>query len=93
MIDSGRLARAIHLDAQRIDVGAYLVTGGAQDHTVEVDGGRCFCNCPDAQARDGDSCKHALLVRLLNGDPEVAKALRQLVPEPRWPKAKRLVAS
>ena len=92
MIEPGRLMRAIWLQAQPIDRG-YLVSGGRDRHMVEVDGGRCFCNCPDAQARDGDSCKHALLVRLLNGDPEVAKALRQLVPEPRWPKAKRLVAS
>lgn len=36
MIEAGRLTRAIHLTAKRIDVDAYLVSGGSQDHTVEV---------------------------------------------------------
>lgn len=81
MIDAGRLARAVHLTAKPIDVSAYRVRGGSRDHMVQVDGGRCYCDCMDAQVR-GDGCKHSLLVRLLNGDPEVVKALRQLVPQP-----------
>ena len=81
MIDSGRLARAIWLEAKPIDVSAYRVRGGTRDHMVEIVDGRCFCDCIDATVR-GDGCKHALLVRLLGGDKAVALALRQLVPQP-----------
>lgn len=89
MIDSGRLARAIWLTAKPIDVNAYRVRGGTADHMVEIVDGRCYCDCPDAQVR-GAGCKHSLLVRLLGGDPEVALALRQLIPNPqRLPARKR----
>ena len=64
-----------------IDISTYRVRGGTADHMVEVVDGRCYCNCPDAQVR-GPGCKHALLVRLLGGDPAVVVALRQLVPAP-----------
>ena len=80
-IDSGRLARAVWLEAKPIDISTYRVRGGTADHMVEVEDGRCYCSCPDGQVR-GPGCKHCLLVRLLNGDPEVVKALRQLVPAP-----------
>ena len=80
-IDSGRLQRAIWLSAKPIDVNAWRVRGGIADHMVEIVDGRCYCDCPDAQVR-GAGCKHSLLVRLLNGDPEVVKALRQLVARP-----------
>ncbi len=81
VIEAGRLRRAVHLTAKPIDVAAYRVRGGTRDHMVEVVDGRCYCDCVDAQVR-GPGCKHALLVRLLGGDPEVVKALRQLVPAP-----------
>ena len=81
VIDVGRLRRAIWLKAKPIDVSTYRVRGGTADHMVEVVDGRCYCDCPDAQVR-GPGCKHSLLVRLLGGDPEVALALRQLVPAP-----------
>ena len=81
MIDSGRLARAIYLTAKPIDVNTWRVRGGTADHMVQLEDGRCYCDCIDATVR-GDGCKHALLVRLLGGDPEVALALRQLVPRP-----------
>ena len=35
-IDPGRLARAIHLDCQRVKPDTYLVSGGAADHIVEI---------------------------------------------------------
>ena len=82
MIEAGRLARAIHLDAVPVDINSYRVSGGAQDHTVEVRDGRCFCDCMDAQVH-GDGCKHGLAVRLRGSDEEVIRALRQLVPAPR----------
>ncbi len=81
MIDAGRLARAVHLTAKPIDVNTWRVRGGTADHMVEVDAGRCYCDCTDAQVR-GPGCKHSLLVRLLGGDPEVVLSLRQLVELP-----------
>ena len=86
MVEPGRLRRAIHLTATPIDVDAYLVSGGSQDHTVEVRDGECFCDCYDAHIH-GDGCKHSLLVRLLGGDEEVVLALREIVPHSQ-PKAK-----
>ena len=44
-IELGRLSRAIHLTAKRIDVDAYLVSGGSQDHTANVVDGRCEGDC------------------------------------------------
>ena len=81
MIDPDRLARAIYLTAKPIDVNTWRVRGGLVDHMVEIVDGRCYCDCPDAQVR-GPDCKHSLLVRLLGGDPDVVKALRDLVPAP-----------
>ncbi len=80
-IDAGRLARAVWLTAMPIDVSTYRVRGGVADHIVDIVDGRCYCDCVDAQVR-GSGCKHCLLVRLLGGDPEVVKVLRQLVPAP-----------
>jgi len=88
VIDSARLARAIWLEGKLIDVDTYRVRGGAADHMVEVVGGRCYCDCIDAQVR-GDGCKHSLLVRLLAGDKEVVRALRALVPAPTGRSAER----
>ncbi len=81
MIDAGRLARAVHLTATPIDVNTWRVRGGIADHVVQIDGGRCYCDCVDAQVR-GDGCKHSLLVRLLGGDREVVRGLRSLIPNP-----------
>lgn len=81
MIDTVRLARAVHLEVQPVGPGRYLVRGGADDHVVEVDGGRVMCHCPDAE-RMGDGCKHSLALRLRAGDGEVVDALRELVGRP-----------
>ena len=89
MIEAGRLARAIHLQAERVDLHTFRVSGGAQHHTVELRDGGCFCDCWDSRIH-GDGCKHSLIVRLLGGDEEVVRALRQLIPAPR--KAKERVA-
>ncbi len=87
-IDTGRLARAVWLEAKLIDISTYRVRGGTADHMVEVVDGRCYCDCVDAQVR-GDGCKHSLLVRLYAGDKEVVKALRALVPAPDGRSARR----
>ena len=75
------MMRAIFLEAEPIDADSWRVSGGARDHRVEVEGGRVWCNCFDGQIRDGHSCKHSLLLRLLGWDPKVGVALRQLVPK------------
>ena len=81
VIDTGRLRRAIWLEVQLVAPGRYLVSGGKDDHLVEVDGGRVTCHCLDSQ-RAGDGCKHSLALRLRAGDGKVIDALRQLVPAP-----------
>ena len=88
-IDTGRLQRAIWLEAKPIDLDTWRVRGGTRDHMVTVESGRCFCDCADAAARDGDSCKHSLLVRLRAGDKEVVRALRALVLAPDSRSARR----
>ena len=81
-IDSTRLARAVHLDCQRMSPETFRVSGGSADHIVEVVDGEVRCDCYDAQYR-GDECKHSLIVKLMAGSPDVVKALRQLVAPPR----------
>ncbi len=87
-IDARRLQKAVWLEVQPVAPGRYLVSGGEDDHLVEVDGGRVTCHCPDSQ-RAGDGCKHALALRLRAGDGKVVDALRQLVPNPKYFPAKR----
>ena len=81
VIDPERLARACWLDCQRVAPDRYLISGGRDDHVVVVQDGRAWCDCVDSQWK-GDGCKHSLIVRLCEGDVEVVKALRQLVPAP-----------
>ena len=88
MIDAGRLRRAVWLEVHPVAPGRYLVSGGADDHMVDISAGWVRCDCPDAQLH-GDGCKHGLCVRLHNGDPEVVRALRQLVPNPKYFPPKR----
>lgn len=78
MIDLGRLARAVHLDAQRIGDSVYLVSGGATAHRVDLRVGEA-CDCDDRRIR-GATCKHVLRAMLGEGDPDVLRALRDLVP-------------
>ncbi len=87
-IDARRLQRAVWLEVQLVAPGRYLVSGGEDDHLVEVDGGRVTCLCLDSQ-RAGDGCKHSLALRLRAGDGKVIDALRLLIPNPRHLPAKR----
>lgn len=75
-----RVARALHLDAQRLDARRWRVTGGAGEHVVDVVRGRC--DCPDCLLR-GRICKHILRARMAQGDAETLAVLRELVPVPR----------
>ena len=79
VIDEGRLARAVHLDATRVGSGhrCYQVTGGARSHVVDLDDDGC--DCADYAFRH-QLCKHVIRALLAEGDGEVIAALRELVP-------------
>ena len=78
-IDARRLARAVWLEAEKLGPGRYRVSGGSEPHDVNLgtqEGQQC--NCPDYLWR-GNLCKHVLLVKLLEGDADVVRALRKAV--------------
>jgi hypothetical protein len=75
-----RVARAIHLDVERLDAERWLVRGGASTHVVDAHRGRC--DCPDCRIR-GRVCKHLLRVHLAQGDADTLALLRAVVPMPR----------
>lgn len=79
-IDPSRLRRAIFLDAVYVGPGQrWFVSGGSASHHVNLDavnGARC--DCLDHTTR-GVACKHILICRLLDGDPETVRALRSVV--------------
>ena len=81
-IDPTRLARAVHLDCERMTPDTFRVSGGSMDHMVTVAGGGVHYDCIDSNVR-GPGCKHELAVRLHAGDSEVVLALRQLVTAPK----------
>lgn len=74
-----RLARAVHLDAQRTG-GGWCVSGGAALHLVSDD--LTACDCADFVIRGG-VCKHQLAARLASGDAETLRELRALIAIPR----------
>ena len=82
VIDEGRLARAVHLDATRLGSGrCYQVTGGARTHVVHLADSGPLCDCRDF-ALGTMRCKHVIRVDLANGDRDVIAALRRLLPYP-----------
>ena len=76
-VERGRLAWAVWLDVQQVAPGEHHVIG--QRMHVVTDSG---CDCVDHQWRNV-TCKHMLAVGLYQGNREVIRALRQLIPEPR----------
>lgn len=77
-LDTSRLARAVHLEAERIGNGAWTVSGGAGLHHV-VSADATSCDCENYRLRGGP-CKHALAVRLRLGDLGTLRPLRAIVP-------------
>lgn len=56
------------------DANAWTVySGETSRYTVEIDGGRWSCDCPDAEHNlsDGEQCKHARRTRMEIGDMEI----------------------
>lgn len=52
MIDTRRLAGAVHLDGQRVGDGVYLVSGGASMHRVDLMDAEA-CDCADRRSLQG----------------------------------------
>lgn len=85
-IELRRLARAIHLDVQRVGDGLYRVSGGEQEHLVDLRATQ-ECDCEDRAYR-GAVCAHLLACMLAEGDRDCLRSLRYWVPRPG---ARRLV--
>jgi hypothetical protein len=74
-VDLDRLERALALRAGRIGPGRYRVSGGAQDHWVDLASpAHPRCDCGDHTWRE-QVCKHILAALLREGDPRVVQAL------------------
>ena len=80
-IDILRLMRAVHLDASRAADGEYVISGGTAIHRVNLAHTEP-CDCHDHRV-GGHRCKHLLRAALAEGDPEVLRALRRLIPLPK----------
>lgn len=78
-VDLDRLERSLELDAEWNGPGRYRVTGGAQDHWVDLHTPSLpRCDCGDHLWRE-QACKHILAALLREGDPRVIAALRGVV--------------
>lgn len=78
-VDLDRLERGLALRAERVGDGRYRVTGGAQDHWVDLfTAAHPRCDCGDHVWRD-QVCKHILAALLREGDARVVGALATVV--------------
>ena len=78
-IDPSRLERSLVLHGTRIAPGRYRVTGGSQEHWVDLyTEALPRCDCGDHLWRD-QACKHILAALLREGDERVLSALGGLV--------------
>jgi hypothetical protein len=80
-VDLGRLERSLRLSGQRTGPGKYLVTGGEEQHWVDLDDpSRPRCDCGDHLWRER-TCKHILAALLREGDERVIRAVGSLLVE------------
>jgi uncharacterized Zn finger protein len=78
-VDSARLERGVVLVAEAVGRGRYRVTGGADEHWVDLlSPNQPRCDCGDHTWRES-VCKHILAALLREGDPEVISAVGDLV--------------
>ena len=78
-VDLDRLERGLALRAERVGEGRYRVTGGSQDHWVDLfTAAHPRCDCGDHVWRD-QVCKHILAALLREGDARVVGALATVV--------------
>jgi uncharacterized Zn finger protein len=80
-VEPQRLERGVSLLATRVAKGRYRVTGGAEEHWVDlVTQNQPRCDCGDHLWRER-VCKHILAALLREGDPEIISAVGTLVRE------------
>src|SRR5215218_6976464 len=78
-IDLDRLERSLQLTGVRVGHGQYRVSGGTQDHWVDLyTTSHPRCDCGDHLWRD-QICKHILAALLREGDERVLAGVRALV--------------
>ena len=78
-VDLDRLERSLGLRGEKVGHGRYRVTGGAQDHWVDLYTMSIpRCDCGDHLWRER-ICKHILAALLREGDEKVVGALGTLV--------------
>ncbi len=78
-VDLDRLERGLALRAERVGDGRYRVTGGSQDHWVDLfTAAHPRCDCGDHLWREA-VCKHILAALLREGDARVVAAVGQVM--------------
>lgn len=78
-IDLSRLERGLSLQGRPLGDGRYFVSGGRDDHWVDLrTPNHPRCDCGDHLWRDA-VCKHILAALLREGAPEVIGAVGRLV--------------
>jgi hypothetical protein len=78
-VDPGRLERSLGLSGERVGEGQYRVSGGRQEHWVDlVDQAHPRCDCGDHLWRER-ICKHILAALLREGDERVLRSVGALV--------------
>lgn len=91
-IDGKRLERSLQLAGERVGTGRYRVSGGAQDHWVDLyTTSLPRCDCGDHLWRE-QLCKHILAALLREGNDRVVSALGRLFAELRELRAIRNAA-
>jgi hypothetical protein len=78
-VDLDRLERSLGLRGERVGNGQYRVTGGTQDHWVDLyTTTNPRCDCGDHLWRDR-ICKHIIAALLREGNEEVITSLPRLL--------------
>jgi len=78
-VDLDRLERSLGLRGERVGLGRYRVTGGSQDHWVDLyTTSHPRCDCGDHLWRER-ICKHILAALLREGNERVLTALPRLL--------------
>ena len=78
-VDLDRLERSLELHASRVGLGRYRVSGGSQDHWVDLFTASVpRCDCGDHLWRER-VCKHILAALLREGNERVLHSLPSLI--------------
>jgi hypothetical protein len=78
-VDLDRLERSLGLRGERVGDGRYRVSGGIQDHWVDLyTSSHPRCDCGDHLWRES-ICKHILAALLREGNERVLTALPRLL--------------